>query len=164
MCRKVPSFNSKKNSKKCVGKRGSTLVEISVVLALVAILLAMVGTFSVSIKDIVDKTEEDYNFLEDASALKSTLCEWLAEQDVAGATFDVSSGKLRVSGKAVDFTENSGVLSLGDKTVGGFDNIGRITFESNGDLIKCTALGYGTDTKVTFAFAIRVATVDGGGV
>ena len=131
-------------------------------MALVAIILIMIGTFSVFVDKFADGAAEDYSFLEDTATLKSALCRWVAERDTADSVFvvnEASSEKpLQIDGSAVKLS--GGVLYYRDQVIAsGLDSIGRISFECERDLIKCTVLGFGEDSEISFAFAVRAGSV-----
>ena len=162
------------------GKRGFTLVELTVVMALMAILATMIVTFSSLMSDFAAKEQAEYDFLEDVSILKESLSNWIAENDVTGAIFTLTrkSGETEtysrinydtnvvgdeISNNAVML--NGDILSLSGKSPTVLDEIAFITFECVGtNLLKCTAYHYvdGQETpeEVSFVVALRCATVD----
>ena len=163
------------------GKRGFTLVELVVVMALLAILATMIVTFSGLMSDFVAKEQAEYDFLEDVSVLKESLSNWIAENDVdkvEGPEFvllkDERTGlypRIKYS-DGQDVIEhavmlNGDILSLSGKSPTVLDEISYITFECVGtNLLKCTAYRYvdGEETPKTISFvvALRCATVEGG--
>ena len=147
------------------GKKGFTLVELSVVLALIGILTAMIATFSVLMRNHAANTQADYEFLEDRSRIKTVIKDWVAENDVEGAVFSVSSdGELSVSNaqnvSRVSFS--NGVLSLGEKNVASFNSVDDISFSSAGGLVKCVISYIDSDKReaeASFVFSLRVGDV-----
>ena len=156
------------------GKRGFTLVELTVVMALLAILATMIVTFSGLMSDFVAKEQAEYDFLEDVSTLKESLSNWIAENDVDGAKFTLTEKK---TVNEIDYYSSvispinqvkfsNGKLTLYPETTVPLDEISYITFEcvgTNLNLLKCTAYRYvdGEETPKTISFvvALRCATV-----
>lgn len=152
------------------GKRGFTLVELSVVLALVALLSTMVVSFSVFFSGFVNGNKAEYDYLEDHAALKDSLCTWLAEQDGAQSIFTPSADGLTVTanGNSKNVTFSDGVLTMGESTVKNLDGIHAVHFsvDENETLIKCETFrfsGSGKKTACTFVFYVRCGKVAGGG-
>ena len=165
MCKK----NRVKKEKKAYifghGKRGFTLAELSVVLALIAILSVMIVTFSVFMNTIAAKNQAEYDFLADSAELKDELCIFAAENDTADSVFSVSeSGVLTVSvgGEERIARFDSGVLTLGDKEQDGLDTIGGVIFETGEKLIKCTVFRdkNGEHIESVFVFSLRSARIE----
>lgn len=151
------------------GKRGFTLVELSVVLALVALLSTMVVSFSVFFSGFVNGNNAEYDYLEDHAALKDSLCTWLAEQDGEQSIFTPSADGLTVTnGTSQTVTFSDGVLTMGESTVKNLDGIHAVRFSVDEDetLIKCETFRFsdsGKKTACTFVFYVRCGTVEGGG-
>lgn len=153
--------NTKKAHNTVSDKRGFTLVELTVVMALVAILMVMIVSFSTMMGDFAGAEESEYAFLEDVSALKETLSDWVAENDVEGNVFSVSdSGVLSFNGSEVDVSGSN--LRYGGETMkGNLDEIASVYFETDTDtkVIKCTVTGTTSNNKISFVIALRSATV-----
>ena len=66
-------FEKRKQNSSRVGKSGFTLVELSVVLALMAILSVMTVSFSVLMNGLVSENMAQYDFLADCATLKKDL-------------------------------------------------------------------------------------------
>ena len=145
-----------------VGKRGFTLVELSVVIALLAILLTMTVTFTIAMNGFVGVNRAEYDYLEEHSKLKEEISNWLAERDVENNKFLVSTNSLSVeNGEPFD----SGIIK-------NFDSIGSVTFDiisydanNDGDiapeenkLIKCTTESVSGKSQ-TFVVWMRFATI-----
>ena len=149
------------------GKSGFTLVELSVVLALLSILATMIISFSVLMSGFASENKAEYKFLEDHAALGETLCVWAAENDVIGSTFRINSdGTLTVIENAVEktvsFTE--GVLTLGEDRQAGLDTIDGVVFSTNGKLIKCVSYRIaknGERMEQSFVFSLRCGAIEG---
>lgn len=163
------SYNTKS------GKSGFTLVELSVVLALLAILATMIASFSVLMNGFASKNNEEYNFLEDYAKLKEEISEWVAENDVNGITFTVENGTMIVGQNET----NSKTVSFGNGSITvnnvalltGFDTIESVTFsyityssdEVNevNKLIKCEVKKSGEETGQSFVFSLRCGVIGG---
>jgi prepilin-type N-terminal cleavage/methylation domain-containing protein len=148
------------NSVRC-GKRGFTVAELCVVLALVGIISVMIISFSVMMGDHTDALDAQYDFLEECTTLENALRIWVAEYDVPTNTFAVADGKLAINGTTgVEF--RNGKLSLGEKSLPGLNTVAAVSFEEHGDLIKCniTAAQAGMEqTSVSFVFSLRAGAI-----
>ncbi len=145
------------------GKGGFTLVELCVVLALLGILSAMTVSFSVLMNGFAAENKAEYEFLEDHSTLKKTLCTWVAENDLSDSVFAVSDdGMLTVAEngieKSVSFAD--GLLTLDGEQKARLDAIDGISFIAGEKLIKCVAYRItdnGERIENSFVFSLRCA-------
>ena len=153
---------AKKDHTVKLSKRGFTLVELSVVMALVAIIVTMVVSFSVLMSGFINNNNDEYSFLEDYAALKQQLLTWVAENDTPSSQFMVGLlGNLIVKEnedqKEVSFSE--GVLSLDTKQISNLDTISRVYFTTNDKLIKCTVCPFNDSgesiSEISFVFSLR---------
>ena len=150
------------------GKSGFTLVELCVVLALLAILAAMIASFSVLMNGFVAENKAEYEFLEDHSTLKGVLEIWAAENDVTGSTFKVDEdGILSVTENGIEknVSFSDGILALGGEQKAGFDTIDGVIFTANDKLIKCMTYRIekdGARIERSFVFSLRCAVIEGG--
>lgn len=162
MCRrKHTKVKEKVNSSS--RKRGFTIVELTIALALLAIFTSMVVSFSVLMKESATDSSAEYGFLEDAFTIKEEVTKWAAEEDYTGADIDIVDGKLTANGKAVKL--ENGVLTLGEKSYVGLGDCDGIAFTSHesGELIKCRAFRVKENGQVlesVFVFALRCATAE----
>lgn len=156
-CKKTDKIT--KNNHKKSGKSGFTLVELCIVLAIVAITSVMIVSFSVSMKEFTISNQEEYDFIEDCSAIRNEVYKWVAENDVNGNDWDVSMGRTDSDfGKIID-----GKLTLGgNHTVENLNTIEKIELDRYGDLIKCTIHRANSDSVKSYVFALR-CTKSGGG-
>lgn len=158
-------------SHKKLGKRGYSLVELCIVLALIAIVATAVVSFYRLMSGTLNDTRSAYAYLEDHNALKKKFDEWAAEKDVPGSVFFVDkNGKLFVkengeaTGQAVVFS--NGRLVLGnDRSESGFDHISGIYFEvdETKTLIKCVTYYEtrgGDRMEEQFVFSLRCGSID----
>ena len=140
-----------------VGKRGFTLVELSVVIALLAILVTMTVTFTMAMNGFVDVNRAEYDYLEEHSKLKEEISNWLADRDDENTIFLVSTKSLSV--------ENGD--SFDSSIINKFDSINSVEFsvvknsEGVGKLIKCTT-STASGKSQTFVVSTRFAEIGGG--
>ena len=136
MCDKLGDKYAKKMHSTISDRRGFTLVELCVVLALVAIVTTMIATFSVLINRYSQDNANDYAFYEQCFEYKKEF-----EKDVTGksiSSFDCEGNK--------------------DRNVGNYDQIEKAEFEieeTDGKLIKCTLTGK-NDQTFTFVVYPRI--------
>ena len=143
-------------------KGGFTLVELTIAIALVAILAAMIASFSVLMSNFAKSSTTEYTFLDDSSALKDKLTEWMAEEDSEGSVFLIKDGSLTANGEDVVF--KNGELLFSEKKASGLGAVDRITFSASedGKLIKCNVYKITESDKElesSFVFSLRCATV-----
>ena len=159
--RGIKSIISKPNA-----KRGSTLVELSIVMALLSIVATMIATFSALVVTYVNQNQAKYDFIEEGSAIREDIADWLSEMDVAGGEIAVSTYAMESSGaasisfhsasKSIIYTDNGGERIDTQKSV---ESV-KFELSQNGTVLKCTV--YGSDKSVeifkrSFAFSLRVA-------
>ncbi len=140
------------------GKKGFTVAELCIVLALVAILTTMFVSFIVLMARFTNDSEYKQEFMKDSAVLKREFCGWAERQ--SGETFSVSeNGVLTVDGVQVVFSD--GTLTLdGETSIEDLDTVSSVFFEENGSLIKCSV--HGEDVATTFVIYLRTATIEGG--
>jgi len=141
------------------GKGGFTLAELCIVLAIVAIVSAMIVSFSVSMGDFANSNAEEYDFLEDCAILEEALYKWIAEQDKPGANFDeiLPKESIKVQNGTLKIDNNHAVNNL--------HTITEISFGINDakNLIKCTITPADSESEKVLVFALRCAIEQGGG-
>ena len=152
------STKVQKQNKRSVGKRGFTLVELSVVMALLAILATMTVTFTVTMRDSVDASQSEYAFLEDYSAYKEALTDALKASDVANNKFYVTGNEIKLNDHLLVDEEMTKLLR------GLYEVKFEAIPETTAKLIKCTVTSNEDATRtMSFVCAIRFATIEGGG-
>ena len=147
---KMPKFN-----KKMCGKRGFTLAELCIVMALVVIVSIMIVSFSTLMGKHSTAAENQYDFLEEFALINEHFYKWAAEYDTVGNDFTVSDEKLVIKSSGGDVGYSHGA-------VGNFQNVKDVRFSSNDSLIKCTVTSP-DGQESSFVFSPRCATVKGGG-
>lgn len=123
-------------------KSGFTLVELTIVLLLVAILSTMTVTFSNLVGKQTTAAKKDYAFLEQCTDLKTKVTNYVYEQK----EITITDQKLKKKDFAEDYTE-----------------IRSVTFDYSREyatLLKCTAESTGGRTQ-TFVIYLRATTVTG---
>ena len=156
---KKTEYSAKKN------KRGYTLLELTIVLALTAIVATMVVSFSTLVSKYNKGSRADYAFFEDCAALKKQVTQLVSEEDVLGANFKVDGEILAITNaeneKKFTFSEEC-LLKLGESELGKFEAIDGVEFSANDKLIKCT-MHYikdgGASKEVSFVFSLRCGNI-----
>lgn len=146
-------------------KRGFTLVELTIVIALVAVVLTMVVSFSALMSDTAADERAEYAFLEDVSTLKESLSGWVAENDISSAIFSLDGDTVRfwrgVSGEPISLSFSNGTFKCGNEVLqSGLDEIDFVQFEipsESKNFIKCTAKRE-TGENISFVITLRSAT------
>ena len=162
--------NMEKYHNDVFGKGGFTLVEISVVLALLTVLITMIVSFSVLMRGIVKENKAEYAFLEDYDYLRDTFDARLAEIDADGTRIAVCDDELVCISKAGERTSiafSEGRLIVGDIERRALESVDRISFETNGKLIKCSVFdvseGENESEKISFVLSVRCSEIVKGG-
>lgn len=146
-------------------RKGFTLIELSVVLVLVALVATMTVSFSVLIGNYVTKNNSAHKFYEQCAELRQTLSELVLREDEEGQACEVAESGLTGTGYALTFSENVLVIT----TQGGageektFSEIAELHFEvaPGGRAVKCTAVKAGEEEDgnvQTFLIALRCGT------
>lgn len=166
MCRKTSNNNLQKHNNRKHSKSGFTLVELSVVMALLAIVGTMIVSFSVFMGGFVSNNKAEYRFLEEHAALKEELTLWVAENDTPDSVFSIGiSGNLiiQANGRQKNVSFMNGVLSLDTEQIPDFETIDLVSFTANDKLIKCTTHHFDDGGKLTaelcFVFSLRSAEI-----
>lgn len=170
---KQPTLFKSNKARKRTG--GFTIAELSVVMALIAIITAMTVSFTVVMNDVTAQNRTQYDFLQDCAVVEDELNDWVALNDVDGAVFTVGQdGALTVvtSGETSTVSIAGSVLSMGSEQahnleqVHGVGTIGKITFSTNSPtntLIKCVMTRIDNEAQsCSFVFSLRIATIEGG--
>ena len=148
-------------------KRGFTIVELSVVLALMAILVTLIISFSVLMSGFAEGNKVEYAFLKEHATLKDALCSWVAENDGPDSVFSIDNdGTLTVTAngdaRTVSFVD--GALSLAGARIMWLDAIDGVVFTVNDKLIKCVTYRNrenGEPIECSFVLSIRSGKIVG---
>ena len=151
-----------------LSRRGSTLVELIVAMALVSIVSIMIVSFSAMAHSFSGDEQGKHQFIDDCAAIRRDINDFLltcdTEKDVVGGSETVitvaSNGLNCTNGKFIGAIYTSDKVMLGDRVL---DGVAAITFvpTSNPKLLKCTVTGAtekGQTYSQTFVFALRCAT------
>lgn len=166
MCRKNVTTNVQKSHKVLCGKRGFTVVELSVVLALMAILVTLIISFSVLMSGFSEGNKVEYAFLKEHAALKDALCSWVAENDGPDSVFSIDNdGTLTVTANGNERTVyyTDGALSLVGARIMWLDAIDGVVFTVNDKLIKCVTYRNrenGEPIECSFVLCIRSGRIE----
>lgn len=145
-----------------LSRRGSTLIEMIIAMALLSIVSVMIVSFSAMAHSFTNDETQKHSFIDDCAAVRQDINDFLLTCDENGKTIEVASNGLveRVGNK------NLTAIYLGDRVRLGeryLDSIKRIEFEksdTNNRLLKCTVTGStdkGQTFSQTFVFALRCA-------
>ena len=155
-------------SHKKLGKRGYSLVELCIVLALIAVVATAVVSFYRLMSGTLNDTRSAYAYLEDHNALKKKFDEWAAEKDTPGSVFSVSEDRklcITENGATYDVKFLDDKLFFGGQYASGFDQISGIYFEADETktMIKCVTYYEtrgGDRMEEQFVFSLRCGSID----
>ena len=161
-----------------IGKGGFTLVELSIVLALIAILTVMMVSFSVLMNGYAADDKAEYDFLEDTAELKEALGTWVAENDTEDCTFVTSGNKItlfRGNAEVYALEFVNGILTVSEPNeaseasealVSGLTGVNVATFaaeQMGGRLIRCETVCIDNDGQ-TMSASFVISLMCGGAV
>lgn len=147
-------------------KKGFTLVEMSVVLVLIALVSIMIISFSVLIERYIQKNNGAYNFYEECDELKRILFELVQREDEEGKVCKVEGTSLKGDGYSVTFRGYALVITIdGTESRKEFGEIEKISFvvADTKNAVLCTAVQGGDeeDKNVqTFLITMRCGTFE----
>ena len=79
-------------------RRGSTLVELCLVIAISAVVFAMIASFAVLIQYRAVAAQEDYEAVNDINLIRTAIFDWLKEYDSPNSKISTNGGsKLTIS-------------------------------------------------------------------
>lgn len=154
--------------KRLKSTRGFTLLELSIVLALLGIVTGLVVTFSTLVSAQSRENNAQYAFLEDASDVRLAICALLDDADNQGALLATDAqGALYLTREGhterLPLLLEDGSLTLDGKVLCTTETITDIRFEASvdaPDLLKLTLtakLTEKTQSQHTMVFALRTA-------
>ena len=142
--------------------KGATMVELTVVLAVIAIVMTMIVSFTVLVKRHQTKNSDEYLFLETYSSLKQDFLEWMTYVDATNTTYYVQNGELLANndGNVSKLSYADGILTVGDN-VTTLSRVDSIVFVARENIIKCTlyATVNGKVKQTSFALCPRCGSV-----
>lgn len=173
MFKKIYSKKASGADKNARKRGGFTLVELTVVIMLSALITFMVVSYSRLISDHVKDSRVRYDFFEDSATFKAELGEWMSLYDEDGAEFEATEDrKLRLDhyGGGEHFHElkfHQGTMEIGNRKVEGLNAIDKVEFyatrENGKGIIKCVLSRYDRDgnkeDESVLIFAPRCASI-----
>lgn len=136
----------RRDTAKTNARRGFTLVELVVVMAVLVVVSALVISFTMLTSDRLEYTADRADFLDSAVSLKSDLRKSFAELDGQGANTEIG---VEVRDNVL-YIENSQILSLAE-----YENIDSFEIETNGKILKVILENTATKSKTSFILTSR---------
>lgn len=120
-------------------KRGFTVIELTIVMALVAVFSAMVIVFSTMMSDHSEDLANEYQFIEDCNLVDNTFYKWIAEYDTPEHKFLVGRDTLIITNLSDEpvamFSFRGDTIRLGDKML-----VDTLSFASASTVTAATVL------------------------
>ena len=86
-------------------RRGSTLVELCLVIAISAVVFAMIASFAVLIQYRAVAAQEDYEAVNDVNLIRTAIFDWLKKYDSPNSTISTNGGDKLTISHTLDFIE-----------------------------------------------------------
>ena len=135
------------------GKRGFTLTELFVVMALLSILTVMIVSFSVLVNGYAGDSRAVTDHIEDCNAAKTALIHYVRAHDETGALIDPN----------FSFVDGTLLTADGETLADGLDSLNRITVDQSGKLLTFTLdPAHENFDDFVFVVALRFATIEEG--
>lgn len=157
-----------------LSRRGSTLVELIVAMALVSIVSIMIVSFSAMAHSFSGDEQGKHQFIDDCAAIRRDINDFLLtcdiqEWDEARAQYVpdevvVSEHQLTTGSKTLRWSDIADTLIVNGSVKRSLKGVYSLAFEKatdNPKLLKCTVTGAtekGQTYSQTFVFALRCAT------
>ena len=145
-------------------RRGSTLIEMIIAMALIAIVSIMIVSFSAMTHSFAGDEQSKHSFIDECAEIRRDISDFLLKHDDVEKTVTLHEDYGLSCNTDVFFWQDYD-NTLNDKV---YENIDDISFEiGSSKLLKCTVTGIsekGVEYKQTFVFALRCATFVGGAV
>ena len=139
-------------------RRGSTLIEMIIAMALISIVSIMIVSFSAMTHSFAGDEQSKHSFIDECAEIRRDISDFLLTCDVDGKNVELFSDR-GLDGEGGTFYWYETPKELGGKV---YENIDDISFKfGSGKLLKCTVTGIsekGVEYKQTFVFALRCAT------
>ena len=156
-------------------KKGFSLLELSIVLAIVSIVSVMAITFSALISGKITTGTKKLNFMQDVEVIEASLESWVDVLISEGAVFSVENGNVKATKNSTEYkvTFDDGVLKaiLPTRTIKtNTETVDSISFDlitkNNEVLFFCTVTTTLKNAPSTYVFTINtyVGDVMGGGL
>lgn len=150
-------------------KRGFTIAELSVVLALLAILTTMITSLTILVSNFSVEHRAKYDFFQDCHEVKTAVTQWASENDVEGNEFSIKDGVLTLTqnsepAKTVTLALDDTTFTIGETRVDGISAVSSFSFDAQegGKLVKCTLRFVGNKGQLiesSFVFCLRLASI-----
>ena len=139
-------------------RRGSTLIEMIIAMALISIVSIMIVSFSAMTHSFAGDEQSKHSFIDECAEIRRDISDFLLTCDVADEEVKLHED-YGLSCNADVFFWQDYDNTLNDIV---YENIDDISFEiGSSKLLKCTVTGStekGVEYKQTFVFALRCAT------
>ena len=146
-----------------LSRRGSTLVELIVAMALVSIVSIMIVSFSAMAHSFSGDEQGKHQFIDDGATVRRGITDYLLTCDEIGNIVKVSNSELECGTNKATWNNVTQYFKIcGERKV--LKGVYSLTFEKatdNPKLLKCTVTGAtekGQTYSQTFVFALRCAT------
>ncbi len=138
-------------------KKGFTLIELTVVLAVTAIVVTMICGFIISYQNQSLRIVKNSDIISDVNRFKETVGQWIDENDDGATVFDVSSHKIKLGENSLSF--DSGKLTIDGGPPIAFKTLSDCEFskrDSIDNVIYCelTAKAGKQDRKIQLLFDV----------
>ena len=128
---------------KKLNKRGFTLIELTIVMAITAIISVMIVSFTTLISAQVNKNDLRADFMEQVLTLRTDLQTEFAKVD-NGGEITVDNNTPKIDNNELSFNSDS------------YEYIDDITFEAKGDILKVVAYNEKLDETQSFVLISKV--------
>ena len=142
-------------------RRGSTLVELIIAMALISIVSVMIVSFSAMANSFAGDEQGKHSFVDECAAIRQDVNDFLLTCDISGTEIKAASNGLEVNDSThLKVTPRNDGIRLGNRDL---DDVTNITFDvgENKNLLECTVTCVtekGAEYEQTFVFALRCAT------
>ena len=98
-------------------KKGATLVEMCIAMALVAVIITVTVSFSAMLGRFIERNQSQYNFLKESSDIKTTITDLISSRDTNDTVCTVSSRKLEIGTLCALFSESESSFIIQDGNI-----------------------------------------------
>ena len=143
-------------------RRGVTISEMCVVIALLSIVAVMIASFSAMVDKFSSQQQSQYAFLDEVSQTRQSLSQWLSEMDEADTVVTVNANSLRMGDASVSTRLQDGEMTLtvtakdGTKIENPIKSVTDLQFQilrlsESAAVVKCTVTGEDAYEVKTFS-------------